>query len=84
MLDYVKSFFGNDSAASLMRLISFLLVISGITFVFIAYFQGKINEAKELGIPMIAYGVGGKVGQKTIEIIPFILEKIFFRSQNAK
>lgn len=63
----------------MMRAISFLLVVSGIVLIFTAYFQRRIDEAIRLGIPMIAYGVGGKVGQKTIEFLPFILEKIFKR-----
>lgn len=62
MLKRLSIFFMDDKGAySMTRLLSFILVISGIVQVFV------YSEHYLAGIEMILLGLGGKIGQKFIE-----------------
>ena len=65
MIDYLKGFFLEDSKQSMMRLMSLLLVCSGILVVLIAViFQ---LDGGHYGLELAILGVLGKGYQKKIE-----------------
>lgn len=69
MLEYLKLLFSSNTVASLMRVLSALVTVSGIVLIFFGYFQHRLPEVEAIGLQMLAYGVGGKVGQKFLELI---------------
>lgn len=64
-MKYFRQFFTeNNDRLSMTRLLSFVLVLGGVVFLFVY----PDNETAGLG--MIGLGLGAKVGQKSIENKP--------------
>lgn len=62
---YIANFFRSQSKESMMRLLSFLLVVSGIVIIYLAVLLEK--EGGHYGLELAVLGVIGKGYQKNIE-----------------
>ena len=65
MIRFIAGFFKNDSAQSMMRLLSFLLVVFGLIIVWVAVYL-ELSGA-HYGLELACLGVLGKGYQKGVE-----------------
>lgn len=65
LLTYIANFFRTDSLESMMRLLSFILVLSGISIIVMAVYLEL--DGAHYGLELCILGIIGKGYQKNIE-----------------